>query len=60
LAAGDDVYEVDIPAGISVTTDYLIATLAEAPELDLAQEFAALVTSAEGQAVLTKAGFQVP
>jgi molybdate transport system substrate-binding protein len=60
LAAGDNVYEVEIPAGISVTTDYLIATLAEAPELDLAQEFAALVTSAEGQAVLTKAGFQVP
>lgn len=60
MAAGDDVYEVEIPDGISVTTNYLIATLDEAPELDLAQEFAALVTSPDGQAVLTEAGFQVP
>jgi len=60
LAAGDEVYEVEIPQGISVTTEYLIATLTEAPELDVAQEFVNLVTSSEGQSLLTEAGFELP
>ena len=60
LTASDDIYEVEIPGGISATTDYLIATLAESPNIDLAQQFTALVTSAGGQSLLTDAGFELP
>ena len=60
IASGDDVVEIEIPNGISVTTDYLIASLAESTNIELAQEFAALVTSSAGETVLSDAGFQMP
>ncbi|MEO8329609.1 MAG: molybdate ABC transporter substrate-binding protein [Candidatus Nanopelagicales bacterium] len=56
-AAGADVAELPVPAKLSVSTDYMVAPLAEASEPDLASEFTDFVLSPAGQQVLADAGF---
>ena len=57
VAAGDAVTGVPFPEADEAVTDYPIAVLSDAPEPDLAQEFADLVTGPDGRAVLGRAGF---
>jgi molybdate transport system substrate-binding protein len=60
LAAGNKVRGVAIPADVNASTSYPIAALTKAPNPAGAQAFTAYVLSADGQAVLTAAGFQKP
>ena len=59
-AAGDAVEEVVVPEAASVTTDYLVAALTDAPNPDGAAAFVAAVLSPEGREVLADAGFTLP
>ncbi|MFI9770870.1 molybdate ABC transporter substrate-binding protein [Streptomyces sp. NPDC052415] len=59
-AAGDKVDGVDFPEAADAINDYPIALLKDAPNPDTAKAFMALVRSAEGQKVLTEAGFLKP
>ena len=56
-SAGDAVEGIDFSEADQAVTDYPIGVLASAPQPELAQAFADLVTGADGQAVLTGAGF---
>ena len=49
-----------IPTNFNVLAKYPVAVLANALDSGLAQEFVAYVTSAEGQAILSKWGFSPP
>ena len=60
LAAGSKVLGITIPSSVNATTAYPIAALSGSTNLALAQAFLAYVTSADGQAVLTAAGFAGP
>lgn len=60
VAAGDSVEVIEIPGAEDQLTVYPIAPLADSSNGDLAQEFVDLVLSAEGQQVLTDAGFGQP
>jgi molybdate transport system substrate-binding protein len=57
LSAGDRVVAVEIPASSNVSTAYPIATVKASEHSDLADEFVALVRSADGQKALAEAGF---
>ncbi|MEV5927411.1 molybdate ABC transporter substrate-binding protein [Streptomyces cellulosae] len=59
-AAGDKVDGVDFPEAAQAVNDYPIARLEDAPNASAADDFVALVTSAEGRKVLGKAGFLAP
>jgi len=59
-AAGDKVEGVDFPESADAINDYPITLLKDAPNSAAAQAFIALVQSAEGQQVLTAAGFLKP
>jgi molybdate transport system substrate-binding protein len=59
-AAGDKVAGVDFPESAKAVNDYPIALLKNAPNPDAAKAFIELVESAEGQKVLTEAGFLKP
>jgi molybdate transport system substrate-binding protein len=59
-AAGDKVAGVDFPESAKAVNDYPIALLKNAPNPDAANAFIGLVASAEGQKVLTEAGFLKP
>ncbi|MGW0845044.1 molybdate ABC transporter substrate-binding protein [Streptomyces sp. NPDC002787] len=59
-AAGDKVVGVDFPESADAVNDYPIALLKDAPNSAAAKAFIALVRSAEGQKVLTAAGFLKP
>ncbi|WP_037890467.1 molybdate ABC transporter substrate-binding protein [Streptomyces viridochromogenes] len=59
-AAGDKVDGVDFPESAGAVNDYPIALLKEAPNPEAAEAFIELVRSAEGQSVLTAAGFLKP
>ncbi|MEV8123224.1 molybdate ABC transporter substrate-binding protein [Streptomyces sp. NPDC085944] len=59
-AAGDRVTGVDFPESAKAVNDYPIALLENAPNTDAAKAFIELVKSAEGQRVLTGAGFRTP
>jgi molybdate transport system substrate-binding protein len=59
-AAGDKVTGVDFPESAKAVNDYPIALLENAPNTDAAKAFIELVKSAEGQRVLTGAGFRTP
>ncbi|MFG2319007.1 molybdate ABC transporter substrate-binding protein [Streptomyces tendae] len=59
-AAGDKVTGVDFPESAKAVNDYPITLLKDAPNTDAAQAFVELVKSAEGQRVLTGAGFRTP
>ncbi|MFD3927082.1 molybdate ABC transporter substrate-binding protein [Streptomyces sp. NPDC058614] len=59
-AAGDKVEGVDFPESADAINDYPITLLKDAPNSAAAKAFIALVQSAEGQKVLTAAGFLKP
>ncbi|WP_282090110.1 molybdate ABC transporter substrate-binding protein [Streptomyces tendae] len=59
-AAGDKVTGVDFPESAKAVNDYPITLLKDAPNTDAAKAFVELVKSAEGQRVLTGAGFRTP
>ncbi|PPS81233.1 molybdate ABC transporter substrate-binding protein [Streptomyces sp. MH60] len=59
-AAGDKVTGVDFPESAKAVNDYPITLLKDAPHPDAAKAFIELVKSAEGQRVLTGAGFRTP
>ncbi|MFF1447779.1 molybdate ABC transporter substrate-binding protein [Streptomyces sp. NPDC058274] len=59
-AAGDKVAGVEFPESAKAINDYPIALLKDAPNTETAKAFIALVQSAEGQKVLTEAGFLKP
>jgi molybdate transport system substrate-binding protein len=59
-AAGDKVEGVDFPESAKAVNDYPIARLKNARNTAGAQAFIALVRSAEGQKVLSEAGFLKP
>ncbi|MFI7385518.1 molybdate ABC transporter substrate-binding protein [Streptomyces sp. NPDC049813] len=59
-AAGDKVEGVDFPESADAINDYPIAQLKDAPNAAGAKAFIALVRSAQGQKVLTGAGFLKP
>ncbi|MFE1980703.1 molybdate ABC transporter substrate-binding protein [Streptomyces mirabilis] len=59
-AAGDKVEGVEFPESAKAINAYPIALLKDAPNAEAAKTFIALVQSAEGQKVLTAAGFLQP
>jgi molybdate transport system substrate-binding protein len=59
-AAGGRVEGVTFPESARAVNDYPIALLKNAPNPDAARAFIALVRSAEGRGVLTRAGFLAP
>lgn len=59
-AAGGKVEGVDFPESADAINDYPITLLKDAPNTDAAEAFVELVRSAEGQKVLTGAGFLKP
>ncbi|MCX5599998.1 molybdate ABC transporter substrate-binding protein [Streptomyces phaeochromogenes] len=59
-AAGDKVEGVDFPESADAVNDYPIVQLKDAPNAEAARAFIALVQSADGQKVLTEAGFLKP
>lgn len=59
-AAGDKVEGVDFPESADAINDYPIVQLKDAPNAEAAKAFIALVQSADGQKVLTEAGFLKP
>lgn len=59
-AVGDKVEGVDFPESADAINDYPITLLKEAPNAAAAEAFVELVQSAEGQKVLTEAGFLKP
>lgn len=60
VAAGDAVEAFDVPGAEDHVTAYPIATLDQAGDAALAQEFVDLVLSSTGQGVLADAGFGAP
>ena len=60
LAAGDAVEGLEVPAAASVVNRYPIAVLTETARPDAAEAFVALVTGADGRAVLDRLGFGTP
>lgn len=59
-AAADKVKAIEIPADVNASTEYPIATVTKASNAAGAKAFMAYVLSAEGQKVLTAAGFEKP
>ncbi|HEX2902049.1 MAG TPA: molybdate ABC transporter substrate-binding protein, partial [Jatrophihabitans sp.] len=59
-SAGSKVLGVPIPDAVNASTEYPIATLTHAPNPAAAQAFVRFILSADGQAVLTAAGFARP
>ncbi|WP_073948566.1 molybdate ABC transporter substrate-binding protein [Streptomyces kebangsaanensis] len=59
-AAGGRVQGVEFPESAEALNDYSITLLKNAPNAAAAKAFVELVTSAEGQQVLTRAGFLKP
>ncbi|MFG3247698.1 molybdate ABC transporter substrate-binding protein [Streptomyces sp. NPDC048187] len=59
-AAGDKVEGVEFPESAKAVNDYPITLLKDAPNAAVGKAFIELVRSAEGQKVLTGAGFTAP
>ncbi|MFD5653416.1 molybdate ABC transporter substrate-binding protein [Streptomyces sp. NPDC127039] len=59
-AAGDKVEGVEFPESADAINDYPITLLKDAPNAEVGKAFIELVQSAEGQKVLTGAGFTAP
>jgi molybdate transport system substrate-binding protein len=53
----EKVRQIEIPGGLNITADYPIAVVQDSGQRELAQQFVALVLSADGQAVLARRGF---
>lgn len=60
IAAGDEVEGIAFPESSSVVNTYPVVTLADSDQAELAAAFVDLVLSAEGQQVLSDAGFGAP
>ncbi len=60
VAAGDDVATVEIPGAEEQITSYFTATLEQSEDRELAEAWVEHLTSDEGRAVLTDAGFGPP
>ena len=60
LAAGTTVKAIPIPDAVNATTEYPIAALTHSQNSTLAAAFVAYIESADGQSVLTAAGFAAP
>ncbi|CAM3175505.1 molybdate ABC transporter substrate-binding protein [Stackebrandtia soli] len=60
IAADDEVDGIDFTEADKAVNDYPIAVCANAPNPDAAADFVAFVGSDEAQAILTKAGFELP
>ena len=60
LGAGKSVGTIEFPESADAVNNNLIAPLTAAPNPEAAAAFIALVTSPEGQAVLSDAGFTLP
>jgi molybdate transport system substrate-binding protein len=60
VAAGDDVETIEVPGAEKELTTYFVTTLDQSEDPDLAQKWVDLVTSDEGGAALTDAGFSLP
>jgi molybdate transport system substrate-binding protein len=60
VAAGDGVLASPIEGADEQLTTYFIAALEQSEDSDLAQEWVDLITSVEGRAALTEAGFTHP
>jgi molybdate transport system substrate-binding protein len=59
-AAGGKVRGIDFPESAKVVNSYPIVALSHAPQAALAGQFVQFVLSAQGKAVLTRAGFESP
>lgn len=57
VAEAENVQQIAIPDDLNVIADYLIAPVADSPNLALAEAFVAFIRSAEGQAILAGNGF---
>lgn len=60
VAAGDGVATVEIPGAEEQPTSYLVTTLEQSEDPDLARAWVDLVTSEEGRRALTAAGLSLP
>ena len=60
VAAGDGVLTIPIESAADQLTSYFITALEQSEDSDLAQEWVDLITSEEGRATLTEAGFTLP
>ena len=60
LGAGGKITGVNFPTAVQAITDYPIAVLKDAPNAAGAQAFVNYILSAQGQQVLTAAGFENP
>lgn len=60
VAAGDDVLTIPIEGAEEQLTSYFITALEQSEDSELAQEWVDLITSDEGRAALTEAGFTLP
>ena len=60
VAAGEDVETVEIPGAEEELTTYFTTKLEQSEDPDLAQAWVDLVTSEDGKAALTEAGFTLP
>ena len=60
IAAGGAVEGIEVPGAASVVNRYPIAAMADAADPDVAADFVAFVTGADGRAVLAGAGFGTP
>jgi len=60
VAAGSDVETIEIPGAEKELTTYVITTLEQSSDSDLAEKWVELVTSDEGEAALEDAGFGLP
>ncbi|MET0693078.1 MAG: extracellular solute-binding protein, partial [Propionibacteriaceae bacterium] len=59
-SAGDKVKGITFPESSKAVNTYPIASLAASEHKDLAKDFVTLVTGADGQKVLSDAGFAKP
>ena len=60
VAAGDGVETIEIPGAEEQLTTYYTTTLEQSEDAEMAQKWTDLVTSEEGGAALTEAGFTLP
>lgn len=60
VAAGDSVEGIDIPDEINLATEYPIAVLQSASNIEVAQDFVGFVRSAKGREILSRHGFELP
>ena len=60
IGAGAEVTGIDMPEAASAVNRYPIATLREAADVTLADDFVGVVTTSAGLEILARAGFRAP